>query len=78
MKLVLELSVSKMKSFEFKNMAISTLANLSLREKLRNIILTNKGVDIILVHFRNADNLEGQRIAAKALANLCNSGSKII
>ena len=77
-KLISELSLSKLKNYEFKNLALQIIANLALKEGLKNPILQNKGLETILIHFRNNENVEGQRIAAKALLNLSSNSSKIV
>jgi len=77
MKLLVELTLSKNKSFEFKNTALKTLANLSLRDTLRPQILYNKGLETLIYHLRNEGNLEGQRLASKALLNLSTSSREI-
>lgn len=78
MKLLIELTLSKNKSFDFKNIALKTLANLSLRDTLRPQILYNKGLETLIYHLRNETNLEGQRLAAKALLNLSTSSRKFL
>ena len=77
MKLLIELTLSKNKSYEFKNLALKTLLNLSLKENLKPQILYNKGLETLIYHLRNEINLEGQRFAAKALLNLSTSSRKI-
>jgi len=77
MKLLIELTLSKNKSFDFKNIALKTLSNLALKENLRPQILYNKGLETMIYHLRNDTNLEGQRLAAKSLLNLSTSSSKI-
>jgi len=77
MKLLIELTLSKNKSYEFKNLALKTLSNLSLKENLKPQILYNKGLETLIYHLRNEINLEGQRFAAKALLNLSTSSRKI-
>ncbi len=78
MKLLIELTLSKNKSVDFKNIALKTLANLSLKENLKPQILYNKGLETLLFHLRNEANLDGQRLAAKALLNLSTSSRKRI
>jgi len=53
------------------------LANLSLKDTLKSTIMMNRGLEALLYHFRNSENVEGQRIAAKALVNL-SSGNRDI
>lgn len=69
-KFLLEISLSKKKSFEFKNSAILAISNLSLKDSLRPQVVYNSGIETLLFHLRNDENLEGQRIAAKGLLNL--------
>ena len=76
MKLLIELTLSKNKSFDFKNIALKTLANLSLKENLKAQILYNRGLETLIYHLRNEVNLEGQRLASKALLNLSTSSRK--
>jgi len=77
MKLLIELTLSKNKSFDFKNIALKTLSNLALKENLRPQILYNKGLETLIYHLRNDTNLEGQRLAAKSLLNLSTSSRDI-
>ena len=69
-KFLLETSLSKKKSYEFKNSALTAIANLSLKDSLRPQIVYNSGIETFLFHLRNEENLEGERIAAKGLLNL--------
>ena len=64
------MTLDKNKTYEFKNYALETIANLALKDSLRQPILYNRGIEILLYHLRNEANLEGQRIAAKGLLNL--------
>lgn len=54
---------------------MATLSNLSLKDSLRAQIIYHKGIEMFLAHLRNENNLEGQRVAAKALLNLSISSS---
>lgn len=76
-KLLIELTLSKKKSYEFRNLALQALSNLSLKDTLKSTIMFNKGLEGLLYHFRNSENVEGQRIAAKALLNLSSGNSKL-
>ena len=69
-KYLLEISLSRKQSYEFRNYALLSLANLALKDSLRPHIMYNNGIETILFHLRNQENVEGQRIAAKALLNL--------
>lgn len=77
-KFLIELSLSKKKSYEFKNYALQTIANLCLKESLKPQVVYNKGIEALIYHLRNDDNIDGQRLAAKALLNLSINSSKII
>ena len=61
---------TKSLSNEAKNFLLQTLANLSVRDYLRPIIMDHKGLKVFLDALRNHNNLQGQRIAAKGLVNL--------
>jgi hypothetical protein len=69
-KFINELTLSRKKSYEFKNQALTTVANLALRENLKPQIQYNRGIEILTYHLRNEENLEGQRLAAKGLLNM--------
>jgi hypothetical protein len=75
-KLLVELTTSKKKSYDFKNLALQTLANVALKENLKPQILYNRGLETLLYHLRNEENLDGQRLAAKALLNLSANSRK--
>jgi hypothetical protein len=63
-------NTSKTMSGSAKNHLLQTLANLSVRDYLRPIILDHKGLNMFLTALRDPTNVEGQRIAAKGLVNL--------
>jgi len=75
-KLLVDLTLSKKKSYEFRNLALQTLANVALKDNLKPQILYNRGLETLLYHLRNDENLDGQRLAAKALLNLSSNSSK--
>ena len=75
---LLGMSLNKKRSSDFKNSCLLTLANLSLREDLRGQIVYNGGVEVMISHLRNRDNVEGGRIAAKGLLNLSLKSSKFL
>lgn len=77
-KFLIETSLSKKKSYEFKNHTLTTIANLSLKDSLRPQIVYNSGIETLLFHLRNDENLEGQRIAAKGLLNLSIKSSNFL
>ena len=61
---------TKTLSNDAKNHLLQTLANLSVRDYLRPIIMDHKGLKVFLDALRSSNNLQGQRIAAKGLVNL--------
>lgn len=63
-------------SYEFKNYALQTLSNLSVREYLKPYILYNDGLGAFVEALRNENNVNGRRIAAKALVNITHTDSK--
>jgi hypothetical protein len=63
-------NTTKNMSNDAKNHLLQTLANLSIRDYLRPIIMDHKGLKIFLDALRNPLNVEGQRISAKGLVNL--------
>jgi hypothetical protein len=63
-------SSTKNKSPEYRRYLLTTLANLSIRDYLRPIIIDHKGIQMFLAALRDPTNLEGMRIAAKGLVNL--------
>ena len=75
-KFLLELSLSNRKPYEFRNSALKAISNLCLKDSLRPIIVYNHGIDALIFHVRNEENLEGQRSAAKGLLNLSINSSK--
>jgi len=76
-KFLLETSLSKKKSYDFKNSALTAIANLCLKDSLRPQIVYNSGIETLLFHLRNEENLEGERIAAKGLLNLSIKSSNL-
>ena len=76
-KFILELSLSKKKSYEFKNLALKTIAHLAMKDNLKPQIMYNRGIDTLIYHLRNEENLEGQRHAAKGLLNLSINSRKL-
>lgn len=75
-KMLIDLTLSKKKSYEFRNLALQTLANVALKDNLKPQILYNRGLETLLYHLRNDENLDGQRLAAKALLNLSSNSRK--
>lgn len=67
---LLEALKSAKNSSDFKNHALQTLSNLSVRDYLRPIIIDHRGVGAFLAAVRDPSNVEGQRIGAKGLVNL--------
>jgi len=63
-------NTTKHMSHDAKNHLLQALANLSVRDYLRPIIMDHKGLKIFLDALRNSGNVEGQRISAKGLVNL--------
>lgn len=57
-------------SKEYQNTATKCLASLAMREYLRPLIIYSGGMELLIGIVRNESNLEGQRLAAKALVNL--------
>ena len=76
-KFLLETSLSKKKSYDFKNSSLTTISNLCLKDSLRPQIVYNSGIETLLFHLRNEENTEGQRIAAKGLLNLSIKSSRL-
>ena len=77
-KFLLETSLSKKKSYDFKNSSLTTISNLCLKDSLRPQIVYNSGIETLLFHLRNEENTEGQRIAAKGLLNLSIKSSRLL
>lgn len=75
-KFLIERTLDMKKSYEFKNYIIQSLANLSLKDSMRALIVYNQGVEAMLYHIRNENNVEGQRLAAKSLLNLSINSSR--
>ena len=46
---------------------MQTLANLTNRDYLKSYITFNKGLELFVDYIKNTENLNGMRIAAKAL-----------
>ena len=61
---------SSKSSRTYKNSAAASLANLALRDSLRPQIIFTGGIETLVGMIKDPDNLEGQRLAAKALVNL--------
>mmetsp|Transcript_20330 Transcript_20330/g.37956 ORF Transcript_20330/g.37956 Transcript_20330/m.37956 type:complete len:663 (+) Transcript_20330:3853-5841(+) len=57
-------------SKDYQNIATKCLGSLCLREYLRPLIIYSGGLELLIGMVRNESNLEGQRLAAKALVNL--------
>lgn len=76
-KFLLETSLSKKKSYDFKNSSLTAISNLCLKDSLRPQIVYNSGIETLLFHLRNEENTEGQRIAAKGLLNLSIKSSRL-
>jgi hypothetical protein len=57
-------------SKEYQTTATKCLASLCLREYLRPLIIYSGGLELLIGLVRSDSNIEGQRIAAKALVNL--------
>ena len=70
------MSLNKKRSADFKNGCLLAVANLCLREELRGQIVYVGGVEVMICHLRNRENVEGGRIAAKGLLNLSLKSSK--
>lgn len=69
-KTIMDYSYNRQKTHEYVNLALKTLSNLCLKDTLRAHTIYNKGIEMFLAHLRNSSNIEGQRIAAKALLNI--------
>ncbi|EGR34142.1 hypothetical protein IMG5_022850 [Ichthyophthirius multifiliis] len=65
-----ELTLQRNKKQEFVNNTLKTVSNLALKDSIRPHIIHHKGIEILLAHLRNDQNVEGQRISAKGLLNL--------
>ena len=62
---------------EFRNLCLQILSNLALRKHLQNEIAQNPGLNCFLNALRDERNVAGRRIAAKALAHVCNSDEEL-
>jgi hypothetical protein len=69
-KYLLELTINPKKSTEFKNAVLQVIANLAIRDSLKAQLVYARAMDYLVKHIRTDDNLDGQRLAAKALLNL--------
>lgn len=54
----------------FRNYALQIIANLANRDYLKSFITFNKGLDCLIDALKDTNNLNGMRIAAKAIVNL--------
>ena len=54
----------------YRNSAAACVANLALRDSLRPHIIFTGGIETLVGMIKDPDNVEGQRLAAKALVNL--------
>ena len=58
-KFLIETSLSRNKSYEFKNHSLQAISNLSLKDSLRPVIVYNNGIEALFYHLRNDENIEG-------------------
>ena len=60
----------------YKNYVTAALANLALRDSLRPQIIFTGGIENLVGIIKDPENVEGQRLAAKALVNLTATNSE--
>lgn len=53
------------------------MANLANRDYLKSYITFNKGLEVFVDYIKDTENLNGMRIAAKALTNMAKEDSEM-